>query len=114
MYKDDFKELTIENENFRKVLFTGKHSQLVAMCIAPNEDIGEEVHKDTDQILFFIEGVGEAIIEGKARQIGADDVVFVPAGIKHNFQNIGTGNLKLLSIHAPPEHEGGLIEKTKK
>lgn len=113
MFAEDIKKLTKENTNFRKVLYTGKHSQVVAMCIPINGDIGEEVHKETDQILFFIDGDGEAILNGEARLVGEHDVVFVPAGVVHNFQNVGDEDLKLFTVYAPPHHKDGTIHATK-
>ena len=113
MFAEDIKKLTKENTNFRKVLHTGIHSQIVAMCIPVGDDIGEEVHKDTDQMLFFVDGDGEAILNGEARLIGEHDVVFVPAGVTHNFQNVGDEDLKLFTVYAPPHHKDGTIHATK-
>lgn len=113
MYAEDIKKLTKENTNFRKVLHTGKKSQIVAMCIPVGGDIGEEIHPDTDQILFFVKGKGEAILNGETKQVEEHDVVFVEAGTKHNFKNIGDEDLKLFTVYAPPEHADGTTHKTK-
>lgn len=113
MFAEDIKQLTKENTNFRKVLHTGKQSQIVAMSIPVGEDIGEEVHPDTDQILFFVKGEAEAILNGEKRQVEEHDVVFVPAGTTHNFKNIGDEDLKLFTVYAPPEHPDGTVHKTK-
>lgn len=113
MFTVDYKKLAIENTNFRTVLFTGKYSQVVAMSLLVNEDIGEEVHAKTDQIILIVKGEGEAILDGEAKMIGKDDVVFVPAGTVHNFQNVGLEELKLLTVYAPPQHPDGTIHKTK-
>lgn len=113
MFAEDIKKLTKENTNFRKVLHTGIQSQIVAMCIPVGGDIGEEVHPDTDQILFFVDGDGEAVLNGEARLIGEHDVVFVPAGVVHNFQNVGDEDLKLFTVYAPPHHKDGTINKTR-
>ena len=113
MYAEDIKKLTKENTNFRQVLHTGRYSQIVAMCILVNEEIGEETHTNTDQMLFFVEGEGEAILNGETRKVEEHDVVFVPAGTKHNFKNIGDEDLKLFTVYAPPEHPDGTIHKTK-
>lgn len=113
MFAEDIKKLTKENTNFRKVLHTGTHSQIVAMCIPVGEDIGEEVHQETDQMLFFVDGDGEAILNGEARLIGEHDVVFVPAGVVHNFQNVGDEDLKLFTVYAPPHHKDGTLHATK-
>lgn len=113
MFAEDIKKLTKENTNFRKVLVTGKHSQIVAMSIPVGGDIGEEVHPDTDQILTFVDGEGEAILNGETRSVEKHDVVFVPAGTKHNFKNTGDEDLKLFTVYAPAEHADGTIHKTK-
>lgn len=113
MFAEDIKKLTKENTNFRKVLHTGQHSQIVAMSIPINEEIVEEVHPNTDQLLFFINGEAEAIVDGEMRRIAEHDVVVVPAGTRHNFKNIGNEDLKLFTVYAPPEHPDGTIHKTK-
>ena len=102
-----------ENEFFRKVLYTGKHAQLVLMSIAVGEDIGEETHDNVDQLLFFVQGKGEAVIEGSATPIEAGDMTFVPAGTLHNFKNIGDEALKLYTVYSPANHPDGTIHKTK-
>lgn len=113
MFHENLEKITKENNNFRKVLFTGKQSQLVVMSIAPGEEIGEETHPNTDQILFLVEGEGQAILEGESSDFKKKDVVFVPAGIKHNFVNTGDEALKLYTVYSPPEHKDGTIHKTK-
>jgi len=101
------------NDAFRRVLLTGPHSQLVAMAIPTGGEIGEEVHPDVDQTLMFIEGEGEAILEGERSLVRPDDVVLVKAGTRHNFVNTGAGTLRLLTIYAPPEHAPGTVHLTK-
>lgn len=113
MYAEDIKKLTEENTNFRTVLHTGKYSQIVAMSIPVGGDIGEETHQNTDQMLFFIDGDGEAILNGESRKVEEDDVVFVPAGTTHNFKNTGDEDLKLFTVYAPAEHADGTVHKTK-
>lgn len=113
MYAEDIKKLTKENENFRKVLHTGQYSQIVVMSIPVGGDIGEEVHHNIDQILFIVHGEAEAILNDDTRKVGEDDAVFVPAGTKHNFKNIGSEELKLFTVYAPPEHLDGVIHLTK-
>lgn len=113
MYAEDIRKKTKENTNFRQVLYTGKHSQIVAMSISVVEEIGEEIHPDVDQILFFVEGKGEAILNGETRMVEKHDVVFVPSGTTHNFKNIGNEDLKLFTVYAPPEHPDGTVHKTK-
>ena len=113
MYAEDIKKLTKENTNFRKVLYTGMKMQIVAMNIPVGEDIGEEVHPNTEQVLFFVDGEGDAILNGEARHFKEHDVVFVPAGTVHNFKNTGDEDLKLFTVYAPPEHADGTIHATK-
>lgn len=113
MYAENIKEATKANTNFRTVLHTGPHSQIVAMSIPVGGDIGEEVHPNTDQLLFFVEGTGEATLNGETRAIGEHDVVFVEAGTTHNFKNTGDEDLKLFTVYAPPNHPDGTIHKTK-
>ena len=112
-YNQDVSKLAKENENFRQVLFTTELSQLVLMSVAPGDDIGEETHDDTDQILSFVAGSGEAVIEGESRPIAAGSVVVVPAGTRHNFTNKGGEPLKLYTVYVPPNHKDGTIHRTK-
>ncbi len=93
-YNQDVNKLAKENENFRQVLFTTELSQLVLMSVAPGDDIGEETHEDTDQILSFVVGSGEAVIEGESRPVAAGSVVVVAAGTRHNFIKPGGGTLE--------------------
>jgi len=108
----NYLDLARENEDFRRVLETGEHAQLVVMTLSPGEEIGEETHEG-DQILFFVEGEGEAILEGQSSPVRSGDYVFVPAGTLHNFVNTGSGPLRLLTTYAPPEHPHGTIHRTK-
>lgn len=105
-------QLALENENFRKVLFTNKHSQVVLMSIKPGEDIGLEVHQ-VDQILVFVQGTGIALVNSEEKQISAGDLVDVPSGTQHNFTNTGSEDLKLYTVYAPAEHADGTIHKTR-
>ena len=105
-------ELAKSNTNFRKEMVTGEHSQVVLMSIPPGGEIGEEVH-EVDQVLVFVEGGGKAILNDEETRIEADTLVFVPAGTKHNFINVGASDLKLYTVYAPPEHNPGTIHKTK-
>ncbi len=111
-YVGDIEKVAKENENFRKVLYTAKHSQLVVMSIPPGEDIGEEVH-ELDQFLRFEKGKGKAILDGMEHEIEDDWAVVVPAGMKHNFVNTGDEPLKLYTIYSPPEHRDGIVHATK-
>jgi mannose-6-phosphate isomerase-like protein (cupin superfamily) len=83
------------------------------MTIPPGGEIGEEVHDGTDQVLAFVEGVGEAILDGESRPVGPNDLVFVRAGTRHNFVNTGADPLRLVTVYAPPEHEPGTVHQTK-
>jgi mannose-6-phosphate isomerase-like protein (cupin superfamily) len=98
--------------DFRRVLWTGEHSQLVIMTIPPDGEIGEEIH-EVDQILTFVSGVGEALVSGEKRNVAAGDLVVVPAGRKHNFVNTGPNPLVLYTVYAPAEHADGAIHRTK-
>ncbi len=112
-YVDDIEKATLDNENFRKVLYTGEFLQLVVMTIEPGGEIGEEVHEDHDQFFRIEGGSGEVQIDGKAHQIEDDYAVIVPAGAKHNVINTGTEPLKLYTIYGPPEHRDKVVRKTK-
>jgi mannose-6-phosphate isomerase-like protein (cupin superfamily) len=101
------------NTDFRKVLVTGSFSQIVVMSIEPGSEIGEEVHDDVDQTLVFVEGSGDAVLEGDSSPVTSGDLVFVPAGTRHNFLNSGSAPLKLWTIYAPPEHPDGTVHRTK-
>ncbi|WP_225753600.1 cupin domain-containing protein [Actinotalea sp. Marseille-Q4924] len=102
-----------ESPDFRRVLWTGEHTQLVVMTIPPGGEIGEEVHEDIDQILTFVSGIGEAIVSGQKRKVAQGDLVVVPAGKKHNFVNTGENPLILYTVYGPPEHADGAVHKTK-
>ncbi|GAA0906957.1 cupin domain-containing protein [Virgisporangium ochraceum] len=101
-----------QHADFRRVLWTGKHSQLVIMTVPPNGEIGEEVH-EVDQILTFVSGVGEALVSGEKRKVAQGDLVVVPAGRKHNFINTGPNPLVLYTVYAPAEHADGAVHRTK-
>lgn len=98
-----------QSADFRRVLFTGEHTQLVIMTIPPGGEIGEEVHDENDQILSFVSGVGRGVVSGKERKIKAGDVVVVPAGLKHNFINEGPNPLVLYTVYGPPDHSEGAV-----
>jgi mannose-6-phosphate isomerase-like protein (cupin superfamily) len=104
---------TLENENFRKVLYTGKNSQLVLMSLKPKEDIGEEVH-DVDQFFRIESGKGQVIIDGNVYDVSDGSAVIIPAGSKHNVKNIGGELLQMYTIYSPPHHADKTIHKTKK
>jgi mannose-6-phosphate isomerase-like protein (cupin superfamily) len=102
-----------DNDAFRREVVTGTYEQVVVMTIPPGGEIGDEVHNDTDQVLAFVDGQGEAILDGERSPIGPNDLVFVRAGTRHNFVNTGDEPLRLLTIYAPPEHEPGTVHQTK-
>ena len=112
MGQGNYIELARQNDLFRRVLETGEHAQLVVMTLQPGEEIGEETHEG-DQILFFVDGEGEAILDGQSSPVKPGDYVFVPAGMLHNFVNTGGEPLRLLTTYAPPEHPHGTVHRTK-
>ena len=99
--------------DFRRVLWTGEHTQLVIMTIPPEGEIGVETHDENDQVLSFISGVGEAAVAGETRTVKAGDVVVVPAGTEHNFTNTGPNPLVLYTVYGPPDHADGVVHATK-
>ena len=113
IYHEKISALTEANECFRKVLHTGPESQLVVMSIAPQGDVGEEVHAHTEQTLFFLSGTGKALIENEESSIEPGDVYVITAGTKHNFINTGAVPLKLYTVYAPAHHIDGRIHATK-
>ncbi|MCX6737935.1 MAG: cupin domain-containing protein [Candidatus Parcubacteria bacterium] len=105
---------TIENNNFRKVLYTGKYSQLVLMSLKPKEEIGMEVHPDNDQFFRFEKGQGKCIIDGNEYELTDGAVIIVPANAQHNIINVSeTEELKLYTIYSPAHHKDGIIRATK-
>lgn len=105
---------TLENNNFRKVLYTSKHSQLVLMSLLPREEIGMEVHEDNDQFFRIESGEGKCVIDGNVYKIGNGTAIVVPAGAEHNIINTSdTEALKLYTIYSPAHHKDGIIRKTK-
>ncbi|HEX2191797.1 MAG TPA: cupin domain-containing protein [Acidimicrobiales bacterium] len=111
--KADIRGLARQNEDFRREVITGPHSQVVLMSIEPGSEIGEEVHDDVDQVLVFVEGTGEAVLEGGTSGVEPGDLVFVPAGTRHNFLNRGDTALKLYTVYSPPEHPAGTVHHSK-
>jgi len=113
-YVTNIEKDTLENENFRQVLYTGKHSQLVLMSLGPNEEIGMEVHPDNDQFFRFEKGEGECIIDGNEYGIEDGTAIVVPSGSQHNIINASeTEELKLYTIYSPAHHKDGIVRKTK-
>lgn len=110
----DIENRTEANQDFRRVLYTGAHMQLVLMSLNPGEEIGEEVHESTDQFFRVEEGKGIVSIDGRDTHIESDDAIVIPAGARHNIRNIGDNPLKLYTLYAPPQHEDGTVHRTKR
>jgi mannose-6-phosphate isomerase-like protein (cupin superfamily) len=111
-FVQDIENLSIQNNDFRKVLYTAKNCQLVLMALKPQEEIGAEVHT-LDQFFRVEEGSGQAILDGVATTIRAGFAVLVPAGARHNIVNTGTEPLKLYTLYAPPNHRDGVVHHTR-
>lgn len=109
----DIKDATKENNDFRRVIFTGSYSQLVLMSLSPGENIGEETHPSIDQIFFVIKGTGKAVLNDVVNEIKKHTGVYVTAGTKHDIINSGEEDLKLYTIYSPPAHKDGTIHATK-
>lgn len=113
-FKSNIEKDTIANSNFRKVLYTSKHSQLVLMSLKPNEEIGEETHPDNDQFFRIEAGRGKCVIDGNNYQIKDGDAIVVPAGAKHNIINEDDeAELKMYTIYSPAHHKDGIVRATK-
>ena len=112
-YCDNIERVTVANDDFRRVLYTGKNLQLVLMTLKPGEEIGEEVHEDRDQFFRIEEGQGTVYIDGAPNPVEDDFAVIVPAGARHNVVNDGTEPLRLYTLYGPPEHKDGVVHKTK-
>lgn len=104
---------TLANKNFRKVLYTAKHCQLVLMSLKPKEEIGLEVHNENDQFFRFESGEGKVIIDGNEYSVKDGDAIIVPSGAKHNVINTGKSELKLYTIYSPAHHKDKIIRATK-
>ncbi|HEX5513233.1 MAG TPA: cupin domain-containing protein [Gammaproteobacteria bacterium] len=113
-YSVNIEKKTLENENYREVLFTGPRIQLVVMKLEPGEEIGMETHEDGDQFIRVETGDGEAILNGKQIELSDGVVVVIPAGVEHNVINTSeTEALRLYVIYSPPEHPDGTVQRTK-
>ena len=110
---DDIEKRTEDNRAFRRVLYTGKHMQLVLMSLQPGEDIGEEIHDEVDQFFRVEQGKGEVLIDGRTTKVESATAIIVPAGARHNIRNTGEKPLQLYTLYAPPEHEDGTVQVTK-
>jgi len=113
-YHANIEELTLKNENFRQVLYTGKHTQLVLMSLLPNQDIGLEVHAENDQFFRFESGQGLVVIDGTEYPVADGSAIVVPAGSQHNIINTSaTEKLKLYTLYSPPHHKDQIVRLTK-
>lgn len=114
-YKANIEDLTLNNKNFRQVLYTGQHCQLVLMSLLPNQEIGLEVHDTGDQFFRFESGEGKVIIDDTAYTVVDGDCIIVPTGARHNVINTSqTENLQFYTLYAPPHHQDGIVRATKK
>jgi mannose-6-phosphate isomerase-like protein (cupin superfamily) len=111
-YVRDIESLAVGNDDFRQVLYTAKHCQLVVMSLKPGEEIGAEVHK-LDQFFRVEEGAGEVVLDGARTEIRAGFAIVVPAGANHNIINTGSKSLKLYTVYAPPNHRDGVVHHTR-
>jgi mannose-6-phosphate isomerase-like protein (cupin superfamily) len=102
-----------KSEDFRRVLATGRHTQLVIMTIPPGGEIGSEVHEGIDQVLIGIDGSGMSVLDGVETPFSAGDAVLVPEGTRHNFLNTGTDPLRIVTVYGPPDHAPGTVHHTK-
>lgn len=109
----NIEEDSLNNDNFRKVIFTAPHCQLVLMSLLPGEEIGTETHSDVDQFFRIEKGEGKVIINGEEHSISDGFAIVVPAGVEHNVINTGAEPLKLYTIYSPPNHRDGIVHKTK-
>lgn len=113
-FKENIEKATLENTDFRRVLYTGEHSQIVVMSLKPGEEIGEEIHGENDQFFRFDGGEGTVIINETTYSVTDGDAVIVPAGAKHNVINSSaTEDLKLYTIYMPAHHKDGVVRATK-
>jgi len=112
-YTTNIEKASLENTDFRRVLYTTKNSQLVLMSIKPGEDIGMEVHEEHDQFIRVEAGTGKAILDDVEHELADGSAVVIPAGANHNVVNTGEADMKLYTIYTPPEHRDGVIHHTK-
>ena len=112
-YHDDIEQQTVGNDDFRRVLYTGQHLQLVLMTLQPGEEIGAEVHEDRDQFFRFEEGTGVVDIDGRENLVEDDFAVIVPAGARHNVRNTSNAALRFYTLYGPPEHKDKIVQSTK-
>lgn len=110
----NIEQLTTDNTDFRHVLYTAKHTQLVLMCLRPGEEIGMEIHANNDQFFRFEAGTGKVVIDGNEYEVTNGSAIIVPSGAEHNVINTSTtDNLKMYTLYSPPHHQDGLVRPTK-
>jgi len=109
----NIEDRTEDNRDFRRVLYTGPHLQLVVMSLLPGEEIGEEVHSNTDQFFRVEQGKGEISLDGRTTRIESDMAILVPAGARHNVRNTGEKPLRLYTLYAPPQHADKTVHRTR-
>ena len=107
------RKLAKANTDFRREVVTGRHAQVVVMCLQPGEDIGEEMHAGTDQLFQVVKGHGEAVVEGVSQPLAKGALLLVPAGVRHNLRNTGGKRLRLVTIYSPPQHAVGTVHATR-
>lgn len=112
-FVEHIEDMAVENTDFRRVLYTGKHLQLVLMALKAGEEIGAETHVGHDQFFRVEKGKGEVWIDGACTKIKRDDAIVVPAGASHNIVNTGSKSLKLYTLYGPPQHRDGVVRATK-
>jgi mannose-6-phosphate isomerase-like protein (cupin superfamily) len=112
-FVQNIEALTVKNNDFRQVLYTAQHCQLVVMSLKPHEEIGAEIHT-LDQFFRVEEGAGEVVIDGVRTAVKAGFAIIVPAGAHHNIINSGSVPLKLYTLYAPPNHQDGVVHHTRK
>jgi len=109
----DIEKVTEQNNDFRRVIYTASHSQLVVMALPPGEHIGAETHRDVDQFLRVEEGTGEVMLGSTRRPVGPGSAIVVPAGTKHDVRSAGDKPLKLYTVYSPPQHRDGIVHHTR-
>ena len=113
-FNTNIEKETLENNNFRKILYSGSHLQLVLMNLKASEEIGEEIHHDNDQFFRFESGFGKCFVDGNEYKVKDGDVIIIPAGAKHNIINTDSSEeLKMYTIYAPPHHKDGIVRASK-
>ncbi|QOR73946.1 cupin domain-containing protein [Cruoricaptor ignavus] len=112
-FHGNIEQQTLDNENFRKVIYTAKHSQLVLMTLKKGEEIGMETHPENDQFFRFEAGTGKCIIDGNEYEVKDGSAIIIPAGSQHNVINTGDDELKMYTIYSPPHHKDKVVHTTK-